>query len=139
MPRPKRERLICNPPQMQGFRPFGIPMDKIETVTLTFDEYESINLLDYKLLNQEQAAEKMNVSRPTLTRIYESARRTIANAFIEGKAIIIAGGNVYFEQDWFRCKKCFKLINGAENHIKCKGCTAFGTDELVQLNHKKDE
>jgi len=43
MPRPKRERLICNPPQMQGFRPFGIPMDKIETVTLTFDEYESIN------------------------------------------------------------------------------------------------
>ncbi len=139
MPRPKRERLICNPPQMQGFRPFGIPMDKIETVTLTFDEYESINLLDYKLMNQEQAAEKMNVSRPTLTRIYESARRTIAQAFIEGKAIVIEGGNVYFEQDWFRCKKCFKLISGIENHIKCKNCSAFGNDELVQLNHKKDE
>jgi len=139
MPRPKRERLICNPPQMQGFRPFGIPMDKIETVTLTFDEYESINLLDYKLMNQEQAAEKMNVSRPTLTRIYESARRTIAQAFIEGKAIVIEGGNVYFEQDWFRCKKCFKLISGIENHIKCKNCSAFGNDELIQLNHKKDE
>ena len=38
----------------------------------------------------------MNVSRPTLTRIYENARRTIAKALVEGKMIFIEGGNASF-------------------------------------------
>ena len=33
-------------------------------------------------------------------------------------AIIIEGGNVEFKNDWYKCKKCFKLIQGIENHIK---------------------
>jgi len=52
---------------------------------LNFDEYETIRLLDYEGLMQEEAAERMNVSRPTLTRIYENARKTMAKAFVEGK------------------------------------------------------
>ena len=134
MPRPQQNRKICNPPQMQGFKPFGIPAKALASISLLFDEYETIRLLDYEGLTHEQAAEKMAVSRPTLTRIYEKARQTIAKAFVEGKMIVIEGGNVKFESLWYRCSRCFKLIEGLENHIPCKNCPNFGNNELIQLN-----
>ena len=84
MSRPKQNRKISNPPLMQGFKPFGIPRKMLKEVTLLYDEYETIRLLDYEGLRQEQAAEQMNVSRPTVTRIYEQARKTIAQALVEG-------------------------------------------------------
>jgi predicted DNA-binding protein (UPF0251 family) len=119
---------------MQGFKPFGIPARAFSTLSLHFDEYESIRLLDYENLTQEEASEKMNVSRPTLTRIYENARKTIARAFVEGKAIVIDGGKVQFDDDWFRCKKCFKLIQGLENHIPCRNCKSYSVEELEKIN-----
>jgi len=134
MARPKQERKICNPPLMQGFKPYGIQRNASSSLSLLFDEYEAIRLLDYEGMNQEQAAEKMNVSRPTLTRIYEKARKTIATAFVEGKMILIEGGNVQFEKQWFRCKRCFKLVGGLENHVRCKDCKNFCNDELTLIN-----
>lgn len=131
MPRPKQFRTISTPPTMLGFKPFGIPRVELESVTLSYDEYEAIRLLDYEGLMQEQAAERMNVSRPTLTRIYENARKTMAKAFVEGKMILIEGGNVDFGRQWFRCCKCHKLIDGAENHVPCKNCVSFGNEELT--------
>ena len=104
MSRPKQFRKIVSPPLMAGFKPFGIPRAQLEEVVLHYDEYETVRLLDYEGLMQEQAAERMNVSRPTLTRIYESARKTIAKAFVEGKMIVIEGGNVDFGRQWFRCR-----------------------------------
>ena len=134
MPRPKQDRKIDSPPLMQGFKPFGIPRKLQSAVALFFDEYEAIRLLDYEGMNQDKAAELMNVSRPTLTRIYEKARKTIAQALVEGKMITIEGGNVRFDRQWFRCKRCFKLIDGLENHIPCKDCKNFCTDELTPIN-----
>ena len=134
MPRPKQYRIICHPPLMQGFRPYGIPRQILQSVSLHFDEYESIRLLDYEGLNQKEAAEKMNVSRPTLTRIYENARKTIAKAFVEGKEILIEGGNVQFDKQWFRCNRCFKLVGGIENHKPCKNCKSFSIEELSPIN-----
>lgn len=133
MSRPKQFRKIVSPPLMTGFKPFGIPRAQLEEVVLLYDEYEVVRLLDYEGLMQEQAAEKMNVSRPTLTRIYESARKTIAKAFVEGKMIVIEGGNVDFGRQWFRCRKCHKLVDGVENHIPCKNCVSFGNEELTPL------
>jgi len=133
MSRPKQFRKIFSPPLMTGFKPFGIPRAQLEEVVLHYDEYEAIRLLDYEGLMQEQAAERMNVSRPTLTRIYESARKTIAKAFVEGKMIVIEGGNVDFGRQWFRCRKCHKLVDGVENHIPCKNCVSFGNEELTPL------
>lgn len=135
MTRPKQCRKIDSPPLMSGFKPFGLLPSKSEKVTLHYDEYESLRLLDYEGLLQEQAAIKMNVSRPTLTRVYESARKKIAKAFIEGKIIIIEGGNVDFGKEWYRCRKCYKLIDGIENHIPCKNCKQFGSDELSSINY----
>jgi len=105
-----------------------------ESVILKFEEYESIRLVNYEMLPQDIAAKQMNVSRPTFTRIYNRALKTIARAFVEGKALEIEGGNYKLDKDWYRCKKCYKLIQGIENHVKCKDCTAYGESELVKLN-----
>ncbi|HBT85272.1 MAG: DUF134 domain-containing protein [Fermentimonas sp.] len=133
MSRPKQNRKISNPPIMKGFKPFGIPRKMLDEVTLLYDEYEAIRLVDYEGLHHEKAAEQMNVSRPTLTRIYEKARKTVALALVEGKMINIEGGNVQFDREWFRCRRCYKLIGGMENHIRCKDCNTYGEDELIPI------
>lgn len=137
MPRPIRNRKILNPPKMAGFKPFGMPLSELKTVKLQFDEYESINLVNYQNLSQEIAAVKMDVSRPTFTRVYNRALTKIAKAFVECLAIEIEGGQVEFEKQWYKCKKCFKLIDGLENHIRCKNCKSYGDTELVNLNEIK--
>jgi len=134
MARPLKSRKILNPPKMIGFKPYGMPMCKIEPVILKLEEYESIRLINYNDLPQDQAAEQMNVSRPTFTRIYNNALKQIARSFVEGVAIEIEGGNYQLEKDWYRCKKCYKLIEGLENHLKCKNCKAFGENELLKIN-----
>ncbi|MEZ7868054.1 MAG: DUF134 domain-containing protein [Paludibacteraceae bacterium] len=135
MPRPKQNRKISNPPLMQGFKPFGIPRRMLNSVTLLYDEYEAVRLLDYEGMNQDQAAVQMNVSRPTLTRIYEKARKTIAQALVEGNMIMIEGGNVQFDRAWYRCRRCYKLIGGLENHVQCKDCNTFSDEELIPINN----
>lgn len=134
MGRPQKSRKICNPPKMLGFKPYGMPLCRIEPVILKLEEYESIRLVNYDGLMQDEAAKQMNVSRPTFTRIYNKALKQIAKSFVEGKAIEIEGGNYFLEKEWYRCKKCYKLIQGMENHLKCKDCTSFGNNELIRIN-----
>jgi len=119
---------------MVGFKPYGMPVCEIDPVILKLEEYESIRLVNYDKLPQDQAAIRMNVSRPTFTRIYNNALEQIAKALIEGKAIEIEGGNYEMDKDWYRCRKCFRLFEGLENHTKCKNCSLFGENELIKLN-----
>jgi predicted DNA-binding protein (UPF0251 family) len=118
---------------MEGFKPFGIPISKLESVKLLFEEYESIRLSDYEGLTHEQAAEQMNVSRPTFTRIYEKAKRTIAQAFVEGKAIFIEGGNFHTNSSWYRCEHC-KRLN--VSNVEAQSCNFCHSDTLRLLNKK---
>lgn len=134
MARPQKSRKISDPPKMKGFRPFGMQSCVKESLKLKYEEYESLRLVNYKMLPQDAAAKEMNVSRPTFTRIYNKALKLIAKSFVEGKAIEIEGGNYQFDKDWYRCRKCYKLIQGIENHFKCKDCTAYGESELIKLN-----
>jgi uncharacterized protein len=136
MARPQKNRKVCNPPKMYGFKPFGIAMCETEPVILHFDEYESFKLVNYDNLSQDEAAEQMNISRPTLTRIYNKALTQVARAFIEGSTILIKGGNIEFDKDWYKCKKCFRLIEGLENHTRCEGCKRFGENELIRLDQQ---
>ena len=119
---------------MKGFKPFGMPLCNAEPVILKYEEYESLKLVNYEGLNQDLAAQQMNVSRPTFTRIYNKALRLIAKSFVEGKAIEIQGGSFEFDKEWFRCRKCYKLIQGLENHSKCQDCSLFGDNELVRVS-----
>jgi predicted DNA-binding protein (UPF0251 family) len=86
------------------FKPAGIPLRDLEEVCMSIEEAESIRLKDLEGLEQEQGAEKMNISRPTFQRVLASARQKIADALLNGKAIRIDGGN--FEMTWrrFRCR-----------------------------------
>ncbi|MBQ3463118.1 MAG: DUF134 domain-containing protein, partial [Clostridia bacterium] len=65
MPRPKRCRRICGYPSFWSFSPEG--EHKTETIALTLDEYETIRLIDYKKMTQEECAFEMGVSRATIT------------------------------------------------------------------------
>ena len=134
MARPPKCRKICYPPKMEGFKPYGMQKCDIGPLILKYEEFESIRLVDYDLLSQDLAAKQMNISRPTFTRIYNRALKTIAKAFVEGKSIEIEGGNFKFEHDWYRCKKCYKLIQGIENHSRCKDCKVYGMKELIRMN-----
>jgi predicted DNA-binding protein (UPF0251 family) len=134
MSRPLKCRRICYPPKMKGFKPYGLKVCEDNPVILKFEEFESIRLVNYENLSQDIAALQMNVSRPTLTRIYNRALKQIAISFVEGKPIEIEGGNYELDKDWYRCKKCHKLIEGLENHSKCGNCSRFAESELVCLN-----
>jgi predicted DNA-binding protein (UPF0251 family) len=92
-------------PETNYFKPRGIPLSLLEEVILTVDEFEAIRLADLEGFYQEQAAEKMNVSRQTFGRIIESAHRKVAEALVRGKALKIEGGE--FEMASMRKFKCY--------------------------------
>ena len=92
MARPQKCRCICSFPKTTCFGPMG--QESAEDIVLGYDEYETLRLLDYEKFSQEQCAKRMNVSRPTVTRMYENARRKVADALVNGKQITISGGDV---------------------------------------------
>jgi predicted DNA-binding protein (UPF0251 family) len=94
MSRPCKNRVISGCPGSVVYKPAGIPARTLEWLSLGLDEFETIRLLDHQGLDQEKVAESMGISRPTVTRIYASARKKIAEALTEGKAICIEGGPV---------------------------------------------
>ena len=87
MPRPKRCRFIDRLPVYRSFSPDDI--DASESVLMTVDEFEALRLLDNEGLTQEQCAARMNVSRTTVTAIYDSARKKIGDVLVNGKRLLI--------------------------------------------------
>ncbi|MCD6590899.1 MAG: DUF134 domain-containing protein [Candidatus Aenigmarchaeota archaeon] len=96
MPRPRIPRRVWFQPGFTYFKPVGVPLANILEVIITVDEMEAIRLKDYEGLDQVKAAKRMGISQPTFQRIYESARRKIADALVNGKAIRIEGGHYTF-------------------------------------------
>ena len=88
---------------MTYFKPAGIPLRLLSEVTLAVEEMEAIRLKDAEGLEQEECAQKMSVSRPTFHRVLKAARQKIADAFLNGKAIRIEGGNYAAPGQEFRC------------------------------------
>ncbi|PKO98426.1 MAG: DNA-binding protein [Bacteroidetes bacterium HGW-Bacteroidetes-8] len=135
MPRPKRRRRMNNPPHFKGYRPIGIT-DETHPVLLNYEEYEAIRLSDYELLGHVQASAFMNVSRPTYTRIYESARRKIAQAFVLGKTIVFEGGKVYFDSEWYTCSCCGCFFNHPQKEQRLEECPLCGSNRFEQNRDK---
>lgn len=106
MPRPRQVSKVQIPPRVKGFIPLGYYKNQSEPVQLNIEEYEVIRLLDYEGLSQVEAAKLMQISRPTLTRIYERARRKVATALTEAHQLLIEGGNAIFNGEWFMCERC---------------------------------
>lgn len=93
MVRPRLCRRVRFNPNITYFKPRGIPLKELEEVILPVDEYEAVRLKDLEGFEQEECAKKMNISQPTFHRLVLSARKKIADAVINGKAIKIEGGN----------------------------------------------
>ncbi len=89
MPRIKCKRFIENQARSNYYKPVGTPFCKLCEVTLELDEFEAIRLADLEGLYQDEAAEKMQISRQTFGRIINSAHQKIAEALVLGKAIKI--------------------------------------------------
>ncbi len=100
MPRPRKLRRIGFDPETTYFKPRGIPLKSLEEVTLSFEEGEALKLKDVENLNQEDCATKMNISQPTFFRVLNSARKKIADAIVNGKAIKIEGGIFEIKKQW---------------------------------------
>jgi len=101
MSRPPKCRRVAFIPDVTYFKPAGIPLRVLEEVRLSVEEAEAVRLKDLENLEQEQGAERMNISRPTFQRVLESARQKIADALLHGKAIKIDGGNFEMEMHRF--------------------------------------
>ena len=97
MPRPRICRRIRFQPDVTYFKPAGIRMIDLAETILTFDEFEAIRLIDLLSIAQEKAGKQMKISQPTLSRLLTSARKKLADAIINGKAIKVQGGNYKFE------------------------------------------
>lgn len=123
-PRPVRIRKISNPPIISGLKPYGgkSSAGANEVIFLYLEEFEAIRLCDHEQMNHEQASALMAVSRPTLTRIYARARKKIADALVTGKQIIIEGGKIYFDSEWYACGSCGCYFNNPDKLEKVKQC-----------------
>lgn len=119
MPRPCKRRRVCVKPRYVEF--LSTESNSKETVNLTVDEFECLRLLDYEQITQEECAKKMNIARTTVTSIYQEARYKLMDAIINGKKVLISGGN-------------YEVCSEHEN---CMGYNCL-TDNMV-IKQRKDD
>lgn len=123
MPRPRKCRKVCQMPATREFRPVsGIPCGS--AVILTVDEYEAVRLIDKQGFSQEECSTYMQVARTTVQAIYNSARKKLADALVDGRSLRIEGGD-------------YQLCDGTEEYCGCGGCRRHRR-RCVQRNSKED-
>ena len=156
--RPQHRRWVEQVPEVTRFKPAGVPAKVLGQVKLTIDELEAIRLADLEGLYQEQAAERMNVSRQTFGRIIDSAHRKVAEALVMGKSILIEGGEIMPLKEPGRlgpggscfCPKCEKKIPHRQGtpcqEEKCPKCGSrmlregsYHHDLFQQKKQKREE
>jgi predicted DNA-binding protein (UPF0251 family) len=113
----------------------------LEEVSLTVDEFEAIRLADLESLYQEQAAERMNVSRQTFGRIIGSGRKKVAEALVKGKALKIEGGEFEMAaQRKFRCHDCqhsWEMPFGTGRLENCPSCKGYNIQRAEDKRYAK--
>jgi predicted DNA-binding protein (UPF0251 family) len=106
-------------------------MSDLEEVILTIDEVEAIRLADHEGLYQEQAAERMKISRQTFGRVISSAHRKIADALVCGKALRIEGGVISFAQAVnYRCTACAETWSPSSGIAALETCPSCGSSSI---------
>ncbi len=109
MPRPKKWRKVCCMPRATEFAPVGAEYCPEDAVVMTVDEYEAIRLIDHEGFTQEECAGYMKIARTTVQQIYNDARKKLSVSLVEGKPLLINGGE-------------FQLCDGNEPYCGCGGC-----------------
>ena len=109
MARPIKCRKVCCMPESSRYGPLDLSAEEEQYVKMTVDEYETIRLIDLAGFTQEECADQMNIARTTVQRIYNDARRKLAESLVNGKVLRIEGGD-------------YKLCDGLETSCGCGGC-----------------
>ena len=137
MARPTRCRRICMEPAYDSFFPDGFLTG--EEVIMTLDEYETIRLIDLEEYTQHECAKQMNISRTTTAEIYKSARYKMADSVVNGKKLLITGGNYQF-CDGTTCPFCKKHCNRAANSVRqSKILKKEGKKMRIAVTYKKEK
>jgi len=136
--RPKCMRKVEAPPEVDFFKPRGIPLTELDSVNLSVEEVEAIKLVHYDRLMREDAAEKMGVSRRTLERELKAGLGKVADALLNGKAIEIKGGHYLAgDENVFRCledKHEWKVKKSFKRPKECPGC---GSTKIKKVNENE--
>lgn len=99
MPRPIKWRKVCSLPKINKFAPLDIEADTENYIRMTVDEFETIRLIDLEGFTQEECAKQMNVARTTVQGIYARARKKLANFLVNGRTLLIEGGEYRLCED----------------------------------------
>lgn len=132
MPRRRKLRKVVAPPGFSGYRPYGNKRARSESVALLYEEYEAIKLADYDNMNHQQASILMGVSRATFARIYESARKKIALAFVESREISTSYGNAVMDESWNICHACNARFTIPAT-LTSRKCPVCGGADIINL------
>jgi predicted DNA-binding protein (UPF0251 family) len=118
------------------FKPRGIPLAALQEVVLSVDELEAVRLADYLDLRQQDAAQQLKISQPTLHRVLQSAHRKVADALVNGKALRIRGGMYKMPNErWFECFTCrhqWREPFGTGRPSQCPRCHGVVLQRLAQ-------
>ncbi len=96
MVRPRKFRKVRFKPEITYFKPRGVPIRQLEEVQISVEELEALRLVNMEKMQQNEAADAMNVHQSTLQRMLIRAREKVTRALVNGLAIKIEGGNY----DW---------------------------------------
>ena len=92
MPRPRKARCVAAAPTATYYKPRGVPLSLLRSVVLPIEGLEALRLADAEALAHEEAARRMDISRPTFSRLLAEARHVVASALVNGWALRIDGG-----------------------------------------------
>jgi len=77
-------------PIINRFSPF--PQSNPQPIYIEPAELEVLRLVDLEGLSQEEAGEKMGISRGTVWRLLQSARKKSAQALTEARPLLVSAG-----------------------------------------------
>ena len=126
MSRPQSDRIVHEPPLFSDFKPMGVRGQDLGQIVLTLDEFEAFRLADQIGLSHATAADEMEISRSTFTRLIEKARKKVADFLIQGKILTIEGGSVHFRNNIIQCQNCDHMFktNMGSTITKCPVCNS---------------
>ncbi len=100
MARPRKWKTVCALPSVNEYMASGSKGTPLSFLIMTVEEYEVIRLIDKENMTQQECAEHMGVSRPTIQTIYESARQKLATFLTGGGRLRIGGGDYRLCEEW---------------------------------------
>lgn len=129
MPRPFKNRKINGLFNSDCYKPNGIPLSMLTSIELSVDELEALRLADLENMYQDAAAEEMGVSRQTFGNIIKRARKKVADAIINGKALKIVSRGLSYSDSIRSCRNCGVIWRKAvEKQTECPSCESTNSD-----------